>query len=164
MNELNRSEVKDGIEKMRAELEEFKKTYRKELQEKFQEAIKVIFDEYENLDWISWSQGTPGWCDGEPCSFELHGLNLSVNGVEHDYREDLEYLRTQEEIDANPRYKEWGYEAGTPEQFYAREVGDHVNGILESVSDILAAIYGDPVEIKIKRNLETEVDYYELDW
>lgn len=33
------------------------------------ELITRIFDKYPEIEGFSWTQGTPSWCNGEPCHF-----------------------------------------------------------------------------------------------
>lgn len=164
MKHPDMSVLRLGIEKMNEELNKFKETYRTRLQADFTNAIESIFKEVPGLEWIKWTQGTPGFCDGDPCSFEIHNLYIFLDGEEYDYNNDLEYgLYTQEEIDAfSERKKQWGYVAATEEQLYAKNVGDLVNGILQTVEGILSDIYGDPSEITINRDGRSTVNDFKI--
>lgn len=74
MTELH--ELQSKIEEMQAELRRIRDQYMAQSQVKFTELVMTIFEEFPQLQAISWCQGTPGWCDGEVCTFSIYGVDL----------------------------------------------------------------------------------------
>ncbi len=79
-------------------------------QKLFQEGAAELFNKYENLEYFSWTQGTPSWNDGDPCHFRSHtdsGI-IKINGLtSYEQDEDSEefvpesaYDETSEFIDS----------------------------------------------------------------
>jgi hypothetical protein len=81
------------------ELKSLDREYSKNVQTIFKRAIKPLFEQYPNVNGVSWLQYTPYFCDGDPCYFQMYadiyyGLLLKFDDSEYeDYENLLAYRR-----------------------------------------------------------------------
>lgn len=92
----------------------------------FKAAIKHIFEKRPEVESFSWTQYTPYFNDGDPCTFSSHHTYPNINGLNEydDLDEDLE------DGQAPVTRKTFQYVATTlgklEDDFYEREFGDHM--------------------------------------
>jgi hypothetical protein len=73
------------IKKVQAELTaKIQKDGRKLLMAEF----KKFFEENPDIEAIRWTQGTPSFNDGEPCTFSVHDFTAKVNGEFYEQYDD----------------------------------------------------------------------------
>jgi len=168
--------IEEFLEK-KQQIAQQQKELQNSLTDIFNKGIKELFDKYPNhLARIWWSQYTPYFNDGEPCTFRMGGFY--VNGEEaYDYGDDvpeiIDSLYTQEERDIRaswsaPRSKTYEYldfNTGlSPERVKEFEkVESEVKKFLGLFSkDDYEFMFGDHVEITITKE-GVKVDEYEHD-
>src|SRR6478609_1515186 len=59
------------MDELKEQIQELQKQYRNQSKALFQETASELFNTYPNLKGFSWQQGTPGFCDGDPCYFRV---------------------------------------------------------------------------------------------
>lgn len=57
------------VRQIRAEIKKKREELKKAVQDAFTGGIKTYFDEFPDLKAVSWTQYTPHFNDGEPCTF-----------------------------------------------------------------------------------------------
>jgi len=104
------------LDKLNEEMSKVVETHKEAIREKFHAAFDTVFSQYPQVKKIVWSQGTPGFCDGDPCYFSVdeptiqigdkiygeyeHSDEFEIDGREMEY-EDMIYPRcySDEEIE-----------------------------------------------------------------
>lgn len=84
----------------------FKKELDKTMQEAFDkgktllsEALKAIFEEYPQIESISWTQYTPYFNDGDSCEFSVNTWDIELNEEEDDtYSDEKSKIENAKEI------------------------------------------------------------------
>ena len=73
-----------------------KEAYHKALEaikkESFSEMAKGLFEKHPNLIAVGWTQGTPGFNDGDPCVFSIYTLRSLTKEMIEDDEMDLDSL------------------------------------------------------------------------
>ena len=63
------------------------------------EALKAIFEEYPQIESISWTQYTPYFNDGDSCEFSVNTWDIELNEEEDDtYSEEKSKIENAKEI------------------------------------------------------------------
>jgi len=88
--------------------------------------IKNRAIEFPAVEWISWKQYTPYWCDGDQCSFSVNSWSLCVNGESYD-----------------------DYPTDSQEYQFGEIVVNMIDAIPE---EIMEMAFGDNVEVVITRD------------
>lgn len=139
------------LEALSAELEEQKRLINEQFKERLRPIFNEFLDSHPELKSFAWTQYTPYFNDGEPCTF-------SVNDI---YSEDVELT------DENDRYVEyiWSGSSEGQRSLYVkytslREDLKRLERILMHNEDILQSVFGDHAKITVTRN-SVEVDEYE---
>ncbi len=133
--------VKDVAKKY----EQAKKTFEKEITTALVDELKEIFDANEDLNTVSWTQGTPSWNDGDTCYFGVQSYSESIhlNGESEDDESDVDCL-------GQPQEKRWA------------KIRDKVAKIIDEVPlDIMESAYGQGrVTIDRRGNSDTDPSGY----
>lgn len=58
----------------------------------FKQAIRHVFKKFPDLQQFEWKQYTPGWNDGDPCTFGCYFESLQINGEETESVYELEQI------------------------------------------------------------------------
>lgn len=127
----------DAVNRIKAAQEEARSVGKKA----FQEAAQLVFDEYTDLDSFGWRQYTPYFNDGDECVFGVHcdDLDLVIAGEEH------------ESI----------YCHGAIEN-RADEIAQKLYAFVSAFDDdTMKHMFGDHVQIVVKRDGTINVDNYE---
>lgn len=121
-----------------------------------EEAFKEIFDSVPQLQQFSWTQGTPGFNDGDPCYFSVHSDDIemlfdldgvSVESGDGCYYEELSYEECQEKL------KEKSIDDD--------DLSIRITRLIDLFpSDFLLSLYGDGSKIIVEENSITVEDYY----
>ena len=70
---------------------------RKSLQELFKKGLQEVFDEFPDIEFISWTQYTPYFNDGDECTFRVG--EAYINGEDDRYHPSYHKLKDQRKID-----------------------------------------------------------------
>lgn len=140
----------------------------------FKEGAREIFDKNPALESFAWAQGTPGFCDGEPCYFrarvddeenfwindleigDVKGGYYAGRGVFEEYT-DWRGAKQQREVKDWVETVEEGKEALAPLFTLVCEFVSQID------SDILENTFGDGVKVIVKRDGNVETDEYYFD-
>lgn len=106
--------------------------------------FKSLFDEYEGLNSIGWTQYTPYFNDGDPCVFLVNNERLYINGVNPWDAEDEDYKSLVLTDDEMTRISEKAVQ---------------LLGCFED-RDLLQ-LFGDHCLVTIKDNGEADVETYD---
>ena len=87
------------LDKLNSEMRKAVEGHKNTIREKFHGAFETIFRQYPQVKKIVWSQGTPGFCDGDPCYFSVHEPTIQIgdkvygehDGFETAEGEEIEY-------------------------------------------------------------------------
>jgi hypothetical protein len=135
-------------------LEETKLKLREEFKLIFKDETKELFERYDWLKEIAWSQYTPYFNDGDSCEF---GVNEAyVNGCSLSYDGKKLYAETYnsvlfEEEDAE-EFIESMNEAQLKEFKEVENIAQTLNNFLCSNEDIALMMFGDHVKVSIQRD------------
>jgi len=135
------------------------------------EMLKEFFDEFPHVDALTWTQYTPYFNDGSPCTFNLGEFEtvMTRDGLEY-YDIDLEEVQ-DEEIGAG-RYKvgDWKLYSynhityqGECKNPQGRELYSAIQQFTQAANrleEVFQAAYGDHVEVTVDR---TKTDIYGYD-
>lgn len=143
--------------------------------EEFLQMFDEFFEQHPECTFIRWAQGTPGFNDGEPCTFDIHETRFG-------------FTNPDEEIDDDEKDEDFGdnsYSSSGLSTFvwedggyrnYHREYNKTFNGVLfteeiieqyenfnvgDEFEDLLNEKFGDPAEVTATRD-GFHVDYYEI--
>jgi hypothetical protein len=156
--------------------------YRKPVAQKGPEEFLQMFDEFfeqhPECIYIRWAQGTPGFNDGEPCTFDIHETRFGFNDPEEDDEEDSYNNDEREygdETYSASNLKRWVWEDSGYSK-YRIEYDKTFNGVLfteevveqyskfgvgDEFEDLLNEKFGDPAEVTATRD-GFHVEYYEI--
>lgn len=110
------------------------------------EQLQTLFAAYPELEAIRWTQYTPGFNDGDPCTFGMHEVMYQATGIEED--EDAE------DEDYNDGFLEVPWDAKSP-------MFDAINEFEGSRNeDVMRKCFGDGVQITATRE-GVEVEEYD---
>lgn len=126
------------IEKIKGEFTAFaekKKALSDELKKDFPAILKPLFDKYPSVEKIRWTQYTPYFNDGDECTFSANVWDIAIN-------DDEMYEGAEENS----------------------QPADEFSAALKEIpSEMLKDIFGDHVEVTIKRDGTIETEEYEHD-
>lgn len=148
--------------------------------EEFLEVLDSFFDKYPFVTFIRWGQGTPGFNDGEPCTFDLNEVRFGLGNPDRDWDEDIE-----DDEDYNEDYGDTSFDAYSlynlgsvmsngryerilitslagvdiPEEF-GKDFGS-LTGEWDHFSDLFQEKFGDPAEVTATRE-GFSVEFYEI--
>ena len=144
------STAMEQYQKAKEALEAAKGIMRQTAKDAFAEQSKPLFEKYPSIVSISWTQYTPHFNDGEPCTF----------GCENDYP-SVKFANQPDEDDSR-----WGNEVGAWDIKRDREAGrtelaDTKQAILDFVlafdNDTYEEMFGDGVRVVVTANgVDTE--------
>lgn len=76
--------IKKEIETLNVEMANLRKKHEAELQKKLHEGMKVLFNEYPEVDNVSFTAYTPYFNDGDECTYSCHVDYCAFNGAGDD--------------------------------------------------------------------------------
>lgn len=134
-------QFKEQLKNARAAIEAARAAYNQQAAAAFNIGTLSIFRQHPTLQAFRWSQGTPGFCDGDPCYFRVHDDPESI------------HLRVDDEDYDSDDYNDERYD----------DVKDQVANLLATVGgDLLEDVFGDSVEVTAKRDGTFDVDDYDM--
>lgn len=156
------------LEELSKQIQELKKQYVLQSRELFKKTTDEIFEQHENLEAFGWRQGTPGFCDGDPCYFHIYAkkdnLELIFNKeatnflFEHGVSCQQEYGDTAvfSQMNLDPYYFKGKDTAFLDEyQNIAESISSFLYGMDENT---LREMFGDGIHVTIYRDGRTELD------
>lgn len=183
--------INDSIKEMQEQMRAIEKKAREEGETLFAKEIQPLFDKYDFLGSISWTQYTPWFNDGDECVFGSHHEDAAINSVtdiENDTNsegwENGEDWHNQIgeciKVD-NPNYdpeeaqKPWRERNRlTAKQTLWRYEGPYGEAdneirsfLLQFEDNMMKALFGDHAQVTVKRDddgqVKVEVDEYQHD-
>jgi hypothetical protein len=151
------------LEDLHAEFENYKAEFVKKGSVLLTNYFTKFMQEHPEIKLITWNQYTPGYCDGDPCYFNIYGPHFVDKNIEeireNIEKEDSEYygesLSTVLEEYENMLYQ-GKYESLKPELRKFEET-------LQQSADLLEFMFGDGKKI-IVTNKGLEVEEYEYEY
>ena len=122
---------------LKEQIAELKKQATAQGKSYLEQAAKVIFDKYPELDGFRWHQYTPSFNDGEPCEFSVSDVEVRMEGDEED-----EY--------------EWKYD-DSPGAAACEEAAELVHSVDD---EQLKDIFGNNIEVTVTRD-GVSIDEYD---
>jgi len=118
------------LEKIKASIAEFdakRKELIAELQVQFGPMLKPLFEEYPEVNEISWQQYTPYFNDGDSCEFGVRNDDIYINGEDE---WDMDEEDRKKFAPAKKAFED--LLTSIPEDFYKDLFGDHMTVIIKS--------------------------------
>lgn len=153
-------EMEKAIQEKTEELNKFVEKQYDEIRVKFIEVLSAIFLEYPKLISFSWIQGTPSWCDGEPCSFNVYMVDeeLEYEGFDSEVHESY--------VDDGHVITDWKTRTkrkAEPIEIEYNEMREIIEDLIESIPEsVLETLYGDGTKVTITRE-GIETDDHDMD-
>ena len=117
-----------------------------------QQSIKGLFLEFfeghPEVEQLRWTQYTPSFNDGDPCTFDVYEPSVKLSGEHVKSDEDDEDKEFQESWDIRGTHKD-----------LAKSLQD-LYGRMQDLSEVLLTIFGDGSEITITRTGDINIDEY----
>jgi hypothetical protein len=145
--------------------------------EEFLAYIDEFFEQHPECTFIRWAQGTPGFNDGEPCTFDIHETRFGFADPDEEIDDDEKSddfgdnsfassdLRTTVWSHTPRMYSDYHYEYNKTFNgvlFTEEHIEDYKNfGIGTEFEDLVNEKFGDPAEITATRD-GFRVEYYEI--
>lgn len=146
------------MEELKAMANEFEKT-KKEISDKFEgEVTKVVnslFEKHSDLYGIRWTQGTPSFNDGEPCTFNVHDLEFFTCDQYKEIKKDSEIS------DDDVLNEDWEEVSYKPDNELEKDL-KKLQDLLQDLSDFCEGVFGNGAEITYIRDKEEPIigDFY----
>lgn len=153
--------------------------YRRPVAQKGPEEFLQMFDEFfaahPECTFIRWAQGTPGFNDGEPCTFDIHETRFGFTDPEEEIDDDEKDKDFGDNSFSRSGLSTFVWEGGSYRNYHL-EYDKTFNGILfteevveqyknfrvgDEFEDLVNEKFGDPAEITATRD-GFHVDYYEI--
>ena len=145
-----------------AELNEQKKQFQEKARVVFNDEFKSFFERFPEIREIVWTQYTPYFNDGEPCTFCVHApvaKPTSIDLFEHDIAEN--YSDDDDEyscIIQNIVYGTSDERARTERENELVETFNDLASLVQGMDDLMQDIFGDHVIVRAsKRGFDVEV-------
>lgn len=162
--------MKDKLRLVRAERETLSKKIRQMAAEVFADGVKVIFEKHPTLEYISWTQYTPYFNDGEACEFSVNRDYLTIKEVGEEAIEDYDFdlgeitrsIETGTRRQWNGATRMWEDVAFVPTdaELSAPTIREFINEFEDA--DFLM-MFGDHVRVTIYNDGRIEADHYDHD-
>lgn len=166
--------IQEELDKVNKEMNAIIQKHKDVIRKKFHESLKAIFTRYPEVTMIVWGQGTPGFCDGDPCYFTVeepvvvingkpygdYDYGISIDGEEIEYEDLIDtYCPSDERIaDSSHLTKE---DKCDEEKKRAVEIWEGINKIIQLCNSILEDMFdGDALVIVTPDNITN--DYYDM--
>lgn len=167
--DLQAVEEKSDVQSLQADLNALNETmyeavqvHKEAIRSKFHESFAIVFKQYPEVKVIAWSQGTPEFCDGEPCYFSVnepsvligdkvyghydHGIEVNGEEVEYD---DLIYPTCyDDEYIANSSYLT-EEDKCDEEKERAVAIFEAIRNLITSFEDILEDMFDGDARITV---------------
>lgn len=154
-------------------------SYRKPVPQKGPEEFLQMFDEFfeqhPECTFIRWAQGTPGFNDGEPCTFDIHETRFGFTDPDEEIDDDEKDEDFGDNSFSTSGLSTFVWEGGSYSNYH-REYNKTFNGVLFTeevieqyenfgVGDEFEVLvnekFGDPAEVTATRE-GFHVEYYEI--
>ena len=132
------------------------------------EALAEIFT-FPGITNVYWTQGTPSWCDGDPCTFSVNDSYFN-----YDESDDASQYGDDQDQAIGAYHPQWAFESSSyrdaidlgwePEQ--VEEFCRLARGFYDwtqAHKDFLADAFGDPVSVIIRADGTHEIGEYYID-
>ncbi len=141
------------------ELKDIQKQF-KELQEKmkkdgetaFKKAAKEMLDKFPRVEAFKWSQYTPSWNDGSPCTFSINEESFAIKLV---LPEGKTEWTDEDGCDEDGR---WDFDLEDEEEKALNELAS-----LGGPEEFIEILFGTNVTVTVTRD-EISVDHYDCGW
>ena len=148
----------DPIEKYRESKEEAERVAKKIGRAEFKPFFTTLFMRYPTVHAVQWTQFTPHFNDGSPCTFDVQDPYVARKPIAEMTHEEARDTET----DAWAATDAWvtiGKRSEDPGDKAAHEVRVFFNGL----EDVLQTTFGDGVQVRIERNGNITVEEYDHD-
>jgi hypothetical protein len=157
-------------QELRSKIAAMKKELRELVAKESKPLVKGLFDEFfektPECKVVTWTQYTPYFNDGDPCTFSVHEMHFGTKDLDEDESSSLPKY---------PEGAEHGFETAWGLEYYAKKEGRAVDanvlavrkkvesngGDLESslsgLSDVMESAFGDGVQVVVTRERGFEV-------
>jgi hypothetical protein len=157
------AEIENEIAEAKAAIEKLNEEIKNRSQQVFANAISKYFTAFPIVEYITWTQYTPGFNDGEPCEFGVNGPYIRLKGDPFDDEDDYdegtyipsEWSRKNYPKDAAKFDEKYGTHLNSIQK--AKSVAESIIGCMDE--SVLNMMYGDGSKIKIYADRIDVTDY-----
>lgn len=157
------AKLPEPIQKVLDKTRELQEEIKSVGQSSIKEVFVSLFEQFPQIQSIRWTQYTPHFNDGEPCTFNVNDPEVSFEAgtllaKKHERRG--EYPDADETADEDEYYDTWGFSV------QQKDVSEAVGGlytVMQEIEQVMQAIFGDGSQITVTRNGEIEVEDYDHD-
>ena len=149
-------EVKQKLE----EIKSLREKYLQSLSDSFESVLlsmtKELFELDHKVKGISWTQYTPHFNDGDPCTFSVNEVELCLSWEDAKENERVLYGACEVEVEndelavantSSYALKSYGTEEQKPRFEPLLELLDEIQGVLVMYESLLETTYGDGVRV-----------------
>ena len=142
-------------------LNEAKKKYQEEGQEKLKEVFKAFFAEVPEIKTVIWTQYTPYFNDGETCTFNVHDpafTNIEADSEDFNDIKYNDYIGEKEDL----FYIEYFYDDCTEAagiSANSKKTMHKLSAIICGNDELMEFMFGDHVKIIVTKNGFSIQDY-----
>lgn len=146
--------MEEKLEPLTKRMEELKEELKTEFQAVFKEQAAILFEKYDWLKELSWTQYTPYFNDGDSCEFYVND-EVSINGCtiygDKVYAESWSSILYEDESEA----EEFG-ETVTGDRLdefrEVEKVSGQLVGFLSNNDEIALMMFGDHAKVSIQKD------------
>jgi hypothetical protein len=146
----------DLIDDISAKFEVAREATKKNAKAALAEVFESFFGKYSTLKEVVWTQYTPHFNDGEPCTFGVHDVHYRLSDTKTADKggDDLPYYEWP---------TDWNFGCDPKESwFHASPVGFHddakiISRIIQNADDICETAFGDGVKVSVTRSKDDGV-------
>lgn len=154
---MNFDDIKSKIDSKRIELDKLRKEYTVTFRNEFHGIIKAFFEDVPEIQAVVWSQYTPYFNDGDPCTFSVYdryyvtkNFDIENRDRPYNYEDDEEYGTIQT------------YSWSEKPDIVSQETFDKIkkfDSIIEENEDLLEELYGDHCAVYLTKETVVVDEY-----
>lgn len=152
------------------ELRDMMATYHKRIEDEGEDALKELFKNFfqvhPGVEAVTWTQYTPYFNDGEPCTFGVNGMSVIFGTVQEDDGGAEGAEDVDEDEDEDEEYEDDEDEEGLESWDLSRSpdpvmkaLGEELKKLESVPDDIMESVFGDHVKVKATRAGFDVTDY-----
>jgi len=149
--------IADNLKSVTKKAAEAQKAMKRELQTSFNDAAQSFFDKAPEGTTITWTQYTPYFNDGDPCTFRTGDSELRFKPLEGDDKELAEEEYGDEDNPAAYCHGEVDQTKDLPDDLKADAKA--LTSFISRQGDLMLTLYGDHKMIQLRKGGANITDY-----
>jgi hypothetical protein len=131
--------------------------------ESFKEMLTGIFSRHPTLMSLRWSQYTPHFNDGDPCTFNVNDIEaefIAGTLLAKKFDKSKDWPTEDESAQEGEFYVSWNFSKQHAD--LSKEIGE-IGNVFSTVEDLMLTVFGDGVQVTVTRDGEIEIEDYDHD-